>query len=155
MASESPTPATMMGLGAGLDYSLVLTTHYRHLLHTTNDPCAAAGEALASGGRVLLVAAAAVALAGLCVSGVGFLTTLGVAAGVTVLVASLATLSLAPALFGLLGRRIDRPTSAGRPTRGSEPLTSGTAAPGPWAIAPGGFPAVGVCEANWCFLHGR
>ncbi|MFK0202579.1 MMPL family transporter [Streptomyces lavendulae] len=110
LASESPTLATMMGLGAGLDYSLVLTTRYRHLLHTTDDPCTAAGEAMASGGRAVLIAAAAVAvaLAGLCVSGVGFITTLGVAAGVTVLVAALATLSLAPALFGLLGRRIDR-----------------------------------------------
>ncbi|MFE9222995.1 MMPL family transporter [Streptomyces lavendulae] len=117
LSSESPTLATMMGLGAGLDYALLLTTRYRRLLHETDDADAAAGDAVASSGRAVLVAAAAVgvALGGLYVSGVGFIAALGVAAGVTVLIAALATLSLTPALCGLLGRRIDR-LHLGRPS---------------------------------------
>ncbi|GAA0699440.1 hypothetical protein GCM10010260_83670 [Streptomyces filipinensis] len=77
LSSESPTLATMMGLGAGLDYALLLTTRYRRLLHDTDDTDVAAGETVASSGRAVLVAAAAVgvALGGLCVSGVGFIAT--------------------------------------------------------------------------------
>ncbi|MFF4160884.1 MMPL family transporter [Streptomyces sp. NPDC001678] len=109
-ATPSPTVATMMGLGAGLDYTLFLTTRHRRVLRETGDPVEAAGAAMATGGHAVLIAVAAVilALTGLCLSGTGFIATLAAAAGVTVLVAAAASLTLAPALFGLLGRNIDR-----------------------------------------------
>ncbi|MDT0448283.1 MMPL family transporter [Streptomyces hesseae] len=109
-ATPSPTVATMMGLGAGLDYTLFLTTRHRRVLRGTSDPVEAAGAAMATGGHAVLIAVAAVilALTGLCLSGTGFIATLAVAAGITVLVAAAASLTLAPALFGLLGRNIDR-----------------------------------------------
>ncbi|MFJ5546638.1 MMPL family transporter [Streptomyces sp. NPDC093225] len=109
-AAVSPTLAVMMGLGVGLDYSLFLVTRHRKLLHTVSDPTEAAGHAVATSGRAVLVAALTVtaALAGLFASGVGFIGMLGVAAGVTVLTGALAALTLTPALLGLAGRRIDR-----------------------------------------------
>ncbi len=109
-AQASPTLAAMMGLGVGIDYALFLATRYRALLHAGTEPSEAVGHTVATSGRAVLVAAATVAMAlgGLCVSGVGFIATLGVAAGLSVVVAAAATVTLTPALLGLLGRRIDR-----------------------------------------------
>ncbi|MEU7725880.1 MMPL family transporter [Streptomyces sp. NPDC040724] len=109
-AQASPTLAAMMGLGVGIDYALFLTTRYRALLQAGTEPVEAVGRTVATSGRAVLVAAATVAMAlgGLCVSGVGFIGTLGVAAGISVVVAAAATVTLTPALLGLLGHRIDR-----------------------------------------------
>ncbi|MFB7176765.1 MMPL family transporter [Streptomyces sp. NPDC056257] len=109
-AQASPTLAAMMGLGVGIDYALFLATRYRALLHAGTEPVEAVGRTVATSGRAVLVAAATVAMAlgGLCVSGVGFIGTLGVAAGISVVVAAAATVTLTPALLGLLGSRIDR-----------------------------------------------
>ncbi|MFB7742295.1 MMPL family transporter [Streptomyces sp. NPDC056132] len=114
----APTLAAMMGLGVGIDYALFLSTRYRALLGADGgggignglDPAEAAGRTVATSGRSVLVAAAtvAMALAGLYVSGMSFIGTLGAAAGLTVIVAAAASVTLTPALLGLLGRRIDR-----------------------------------------------
>ncbi|MFB0629605.1 MMPL family transporter [Streptomyces sp. AB3(2024)] len=109
-ARASPTLAAMMGLGVGVDYALFLTTRYRALLHAGAEPADAVGRTVATSGRAVLVAAATVAMAlgGLCVCGVGFIGTLGIAAGLGVVVAAAASVTLTPALLGLLGRRVDR-----------------------------------------------
>ncbi|MFJ7075490.1 MMPL family transporter [Streptomyces sp. NPDC098781] len=108
--TAAPTLATMMGLGVGIDYALFLITRHRRLLRDLDDPAEAVGRAVATSGRAVIVAAAtvALALAGLSASGVGFIGTLGIAAGLTVAVSAVAALTLAPALLGLAGRRIDR-----------------------------------------------
>lgn len=115
-ATASPTVAAMMGLGAGLDYTLFLTTRHRRLLHHVDDPAEAAGRAMATSGHAVVMAAAAVTLAlnGLHLCGIGFIASLAVAAETTVLITAFAALSLAPALLGLFGRTIDR-LSLGRP----------------------------------------
>ncbi|WP_326648104.1 MMPL family transporter [Streptomyces sp. NBC_01750] len=109
-AQASPTLAAMMGLGVGIDYALFLATRYRALLHSGMEPAEAVGRTVATSGRAVLVAAATVAMAlgGLYVSGMSFIGTLGVAAGLSVVVAAAASVTLTPALLGLLGRRIDR-----------------------------------------------
>lgn len=109
-ATVSPTLATMIGIGVGIDYALFLLTRHRQDLMDGAEPVAAAGHAVATSGRAVLVSGITVivALAGLSVSGVTFIGKLGVAAGVTVATAVLGALTLVPALLGLLGRRIDR-----------------------------------------------
>ncbi|MFJ2753920.1 MMPL family transporter [Streptomyces sp. NPDC087297] len=109
-AQAAPTLAAMMGLGVGIDYALFLATRYRALLHAGAEPAEAVGRTVATSGRAVLVAAATVAMAlgGLCASGVGFIGALGVAAGIGVVVAAAASVTLTPALLGLLGSRIDR-----------------------------------------------
>ncbi|MDX2709021.1 MMPL family transporter [Streptomyces sp. PA03-6a] len=141
--AAAPTLATMMGLGVGLDYALFLTTRHRGLLHTVDDPAEAAGRTLATSGRAVIVAAVtvAMALAGLYASGVVFIGTLGAAAGVTVAVAAVASLTLTPALLGLLGRRIDR-WSVRTPV--DEPAPGGADVWHRWARAVGRRP--------WLFL---
>ncbi|MER5428125.1 MMPL family transporter [Streptomyces sp. NPDC002588] len=109
-ATVSPTLATMIGLGVGIDYALFLTTRYRQNLIDGADPAEAAGHAAATSGRAVLVSGTTViiALAGLYASGVSFIGKLGLAAAVTVVSAVAGALTLVPALFGLIGRHIDR-----------------------------------------------
>ncbi|MFB6435635.1 MMPL family transporter [Streptomyces sp. NPDC056411] len=109
-ATVSPTLATMIGLGVGIDYALFLLTRHRQNLMDGADPVTAAGRAVSTSGRAVLVSGCTViiALMGLWVSGLTFIGKLGVAAAVTVVSAVLGALTLVPALLGLIGRRIDR-----------------------------------------------
>ncbi|MEU6238988.1 MMPL family transporter, partial [Kitasatospora sp. NPDC047058] len=109
-ATVAPTLATMIGIGVGIDYALFLLTRHRQNLMDGRDPVASAGHAVATSGRAVLVSGCTVviALAGLAVSRVNFIAKLGAAAGVTVISAVLAALTLLPACMGLIGRRMDR-----------------------------------------------
>jgi RND superfamily putative drug exporter len=109
-ASVSPTLATMIGLGVGIDYALFLLTRHRQQIMDGMDPAVSAGRAVATSGRAVLVSGCTVivALAGLYVSRIGFIGKLGDAAAITVVTAVLGSLTLVPALLGLTGRRIDR-----------------------------------------------
>ncbi|MFD9487545.1 MMPL family transporter [Streptomyces sp. NPDC059991] len=109
LSTVSPTLATMIGLGVGIDYALFLLTRHRQQIMDGMDPAESAGRAVATSGRAVLVSGCTVivALAGLWFSGIGFIGKLGVAAMVTVISAVLGALTLVPALLGLVGRRID------------------------------------------------
>ncbi|MEU0386662.1 MMPL family transporter [Streptomyces chartreusis] len=109
-ATVSPTLATMIGLGVGIDYALFLITRHRQNLLDGADPVRAAGQAAATSGHAVLVSGCTViiALAGLSASGVSFIAKLGLAAAVTVVSAVAGALTLVPAMLGLLGRHIDR-----------------------------------------------
>jgi RND superfamily putative drug exporter len=115
--TASPTLAIMMGLGVGIDYALFLSTRHRQLVMDGADPVEAAAQALASSGTAVLVAAATVIIALLCLyaSGLVFIGTLGLAGGITVAVAALSAISAVPALLALAGQRIDRITIRRRP----------------------------------------
>lgn len=109
-ATVSPTLATMIGLGVGIDYALFLVTRHRQNLMDGRDPVTAAGMATATSGRAVLLSGCTViiALCGLWVSGISFIGKLGLAAAVTVVTAVLGALTLVPAMLGLIGRHIDR-----------------------------------------------
>jgi RND superfamily putative drug exporter len=80
-ASVSPTLATMMGLGVGIDYALFLTTRHRQQVLDGVDPVDAAARTAATSGRAVIIAACTVvvALCGLYASGIGFIGKLGLA----------------------------------------------------------------------------
>ncbi|SPF06453.1 MMPL family transporter [Streptomyces sp. MA5143a] len=109
-ATVSPTLATMIGIGVGIDYALFLITRHRQALMDGADPVRAAGRATSTSGHAVLVSGCTVivALAGLYASGVSFIGKLGLAAATTVVSAIAGALTLLPALLGLIGRRIDR-----------------------------------------------
>ncbi|MZF57180.1 MMPL family transporter [Streptomyces sp. SID5594] len=109
-ATVSPTLATMIGIGVGIDYALFLVTRHRQNLIDGQDPVTAAGNAAATSGHAVLLSGCTViiALSGLWVSGIGFIGKLGLAAAVTVVTAVLGALTLVPAILGLIGRHIDR-----------------------------------------------
>jgi RND superfamily putative drug exporter len=108
IASIAPTVAALVGLGVGIDYALFILTRHRGGLRAGLTPEAAAVAALNTAGRAVLFAGGTVAIAmlGLLVLGVGFLTGIGVCAAIAVAFALAAALTLLPALFALLGMRV-------------------------------------------------
>ncbi|MCL8253120.1 MMPL family transporter [Aeromicrobium fastidiosum] len=108
LGSTTPILATMLGLAVGIDYALFIVSRYRHEIHLGRDREEAAGRAVGTAGSAVVFAGLTVviALAGLSVVNIAFLTEMGLAAAATVAVAVLIALTLLPALFGFAGRNI-------------------------------------------------
>ncbi|MER5634088.1 MMPL family transporter [Streptomyces nitrosporeus] len=108
LTSTAPILALMLGLAVGIDYALFITSRYRHYLAEGMDGEEAAGRATGTAGSAVVFAGATVviALAGLAVAGVPFLTVMGLAAAATVALAVLVSLTLLPAVLGFAGVRV-------------------------------------------------
>ena len=106
--STTPVLAVMIGLAVGIDYALFIVSRAREYLADGVDPAEAAGRATATSGGAVVFAGTTVivALCGLSVAGIRFLTTMGLASAVVVAVAVLVALTVVPALIGLLGQRL-------------------------------------------------
>ncbi|MFJ8663877.1 MMPL family transporter [Streptomyces sp. NPDC093795] len=146
-ATVSPTLATMIGIGVGIDYALFLITRHRQLLMNGQDPVAAAGLATATSGRAVLVSGCTVviALGGLWVSGLSFIGLLGLAATSTVVTAVAGALTLVPAMLGLIGRHIDR-LRLRAPVAESDAATGGVTSETPRGATGG---ASGEAHGTW------
>ena len=101
--------ATMVGLGVGIDYALFLVTRHREFLARGMTVVESAGRAVATAGQAVIFAGGTVVIAilGLALAGVPFMTSAGVAISITVLLMVLASVSLLPAFLGLAGHRIN------------------------------------------------
>ncbi|GHA91890.1 membrane protein [Streptomyces termitum] len=109
MTSTATVLALMIGLAVGIDYALfILARHREQLADPDTDVEESAARATATAGSAVVFAGATViiALAALAVTGVPFLTVMGLAAAATVLLAVLIAVTLVPALLGLLGERL-------------------------------------------------
>ncbi|MGA3487187.1 MMPL family transporter [Micromonosporaceae bacterium DT55] len=108
MTSVTPVLALMLGLAVGIDYSLFISSRYRQNLLEGFDGDEAAGRAVGTAGSAVVFAGATVviALAGLAVVQIPFLTVMGLAAAATVAVAVLVAITLLPALLGFIGARV-------------------------------------------------
>src|SRR3954462_4369538 len=107
IATFSPTLATLIGLGVGIDYSLFVVTRHRNAIKAGREPEAASVRALNTSGRAVLFAGATVivALLGLLVLGISFLNGVAFAAAIVVLTTMTAAVTLIPALLGIIGIR--------------------------------------------------
>jgi putative drug exporter of the RND superfamily len=109
IGTVAPTLATMLGLGVGIDYSLFIVTRHRQNLAEGMEVLPSIGHALATAGQAVLFAGSTVVIAilGLGIAGIPYVTRLGLTAAVTVAIMILAALTVLPALLGLIGGRID------------------------------------------------
>jgi putative drug exporter of the RND superfamily len=110
LTSVTPVLALMLGLAVGIDYSLFITSRHRQHLGEGIDPEEAAARAVGTAGSAVVFAGITVviALAGLTVVGIPFLSAMGLAAAGTVAVAVLVAITLLPALLGFAGFTIDK-----------------------------------------------
>ncbi|MEV6932494.1 MMPL family transporter [Dactylosporangium sp. NPDC051485] len=108
LTSTAPVLALMLGLAVGIDYSLFISSRHRQNLVEGHAPDEAAGRAVGTAGSAVVFAGLTVviALAGLAVVNIPFLTVMGLAAAGTVAVAVLVAITLQPALLAFAGRKI-------------------------------------------------
>jgi RND superfamily putative drug exporter len=107
LASTTPALAGMLGLAVGIDYALFIVSRFRQELRHGAAVPAALATAVGTAGSAVVTAGVTVviALAGLAVVGIPFLTQMGLAAAATIVVAVLVAVTLVPATLGFLGRR--------------------------------------------------
>jgi len=106
----STSLATMMGIGIGIDYALLMVTRFREWRAAGLDPDAATVATLDTAGRSVMVAGTTVVISmlGLFAMGLSFMRGAAVVTILAVLVVMLASITLFPALLGYLGRHVDR-----------------------------------------------
>jgi RND superfamily putative drug exporter len=133
VSSTTPLLALMLGLAVGIDYALFILSRHRDQLGAGMEPEESAARAVATAGSAVVFAGLTVmiALCGLSIAGIPFLTTMGVAAAIGVLVAVLIALTLLPALLGFAGERL-RPK---RRTAAIAPAIAPAETPAPSAAA--------------------
>jgi putative drug exporter of the RND superfamily len=106
--SAGPTLGILIGLGVGIDYALFIVTRHRNGLKAGLSPAGAAARALDTSGRAVLFAGTTVciALLGMLVLRISFISGLGIAAAIMVLFTMAAAVTLLPSLLGFLGTRV-------------------------------------------------
>ena len=110
LSETAPILATMLGLAVGIDYALFILTRHRSNLQDGMEVRESAAQATATAGSAVVFAGATVviALVGLLVVNIPFLTVMGLAAAGTVSIAVLIAITLLPAMLGFAGHRVAR-----------------------------------------------
>jgi putative drug exporter of the RND superfamily len=100
----------LIGIGVGIDYSLLVLTRFRSAMIDGKDRHDAVVEAVTTAGRSVIIAGATVVVAvlGLCLTGLSYMYGVAISASLAVLVVALAAVSLLPALLSYLGPRVDK-----------------------------------------------
>jgi RND superfamily putative drug exporter len=101
--------ATMLGLGLGIDYALLMVSRFREAICAGHDGPTASVIAARQAGRTLLISASTVAIGFLALLTVPIseIRSIGIAGFLVAGISVLLTNVLVPALLALLGRRID------------------------------------------------
>ncbi len=122
VSSTTPTLAEMIGLAVGIDYGLFLVTRYRRLMAQGLPVDEAIAQSLATAGSAVVFAGTTViiALCGLAVANIPFLTVMGIAASAGVAMAVLVAMTLLPAVLALFGEKL-RPKPGSRAEKVAHP----------------------------------
>jgi putative drug exporter of the RND superfamily len=107
LQSTTSILAVMLGLAVGIDYALFIMTRFRQELRRGRPVREAAATAVGTAGSAVVTAGLTVviALAGLVVAGIPFLTEMGLAAAATIIIAVLLAITLVPAMLAVIGLR--------------------------------------------------
>ncbi|MEU6592329.1 MMPL family transporter [Streptomyces sp. NPDC046881] len=131
MTGTATTLALMIGLAVGIDYALFVISRHREQLddpETGWEESIARATATAGSAVVFAGATVVIALAALFITGIPFLTVMGLAGAATVLIAVLVAISLLPAVLGVFGERM-------RPRRRERTGKRPDRTPGAWGLA--------------------
>ncbi|MCX6500908.1 MAG: MMPL family transporter [Microbacterium sp.] len=126
VSSTAPLLATMLGLAVGIDYALLIVSRHRAQLKAGMEVRDSIAVAIATAGTAVVFAGLTVmiALIGLSVAGIPFLSVMGLGAATAVLAAIAVAVTLLPALLAVFGRllrpRVRSPRHA-RPPRPARP----------------------------------
>ncbi len=131
VSASAPLLALMIGLAVGIDYALFIVSRHRAQLARGETPEQSAATAVGTAGSAVVFAGITViiALLGLLVVGIPFLSVMGIGAAFAVLVAIAAAVTLLPAFFRFAGASLApkegsrawkraHPTAAAKPTMG-------------------------------------
>src|SRR5881398_3298598 len=108
---------TMVGLGVGIDYSLLIVTRFREELNRGLSPVDAAVRTIETAGSAVVTSGITVVVgfAALVMTPLSDTRSVGVGGLLVVLAAVLLATTFLPALLAVLGRNIDRPRWLARP----------------------------------------
>ncbi|MFC8181334.1 MMPL family transporter [Rhodococcus sp. NPDC057297] len=108
LSSVTSALGTMLGLAVGIDYALFIMSRYQSEVRQGHSMEEAAGKAVGTAGSAVIFAGLTViiALAGLSVCGIGFLTQMGIGGAFMVFIAVLVALTLLPAILGFAGKKV-------------------------------------------------
>jgi RND superfamily putative drug exporter len=100
--------AMMLGLGAGIDYSLLIIGRYREQRAAGDNVQEAAARAAATSGAAVVAAGVIVmvAIAGLLVVGVPYIGKMGLGAAIAVAAVVVSALTILPIMMGAFGRKL-------------------------------------------------
>ncbi len=128
LSETAPVLATMLGLAVGIDYALFILARHKQNLGDGMELRESVAQATGTAGSAVVFAGLTViiALAGLCVVNIPFLSVMGLAAAGTVAIAVLIAITLLPALLGFAGARLAKPNRflGGRRVRKSAPMSA-------------------------------
>ncbi len=101
---------TLLGLGLGVDYSLLLVSRFREELGRGAKLGDAVQRTVATAGRAVFFSGVTVmlGLAGLALFDFAILRSIGIAGAITVAIAVASSVTLMPAILSLLGPRVNR-----------------------------------------------
>ena len=100
----------LIGIGVGIDYSLLVLTRFRAAMNEGKDRHDAVVEAVTTAGRSVVIAGGTVLVAifGLILTGLSYMYGVAISASLAVMVVALASITLLPALLSYLGPNVDR-----------------------------------------------
>ena len=102
--------ASFLGLGMAVDYSLLMVSRFREELQRAGNVASAVTTTIETSGKAIVFSAgtSVIALSGLLFFDMMMMRSLGVGGITVILFSMLIALTLLPALFTVLGRRVDR-----------------------------------------------
>jgi putative drug exporter of the RND superfamily len=106
--SFAPTLGVMLGLGAGIDYALLIVGRYREQLasgdsvgHSARVANATAGTSVVAAGAIVVVA-----VAGLLATGIPFVGQMGIGSAIIIAMVAVGAVTVLPTLMGAFARRL-------------------------------------------------
>jgi putative drug exporter of the RND superfamily len=106
--SFAPTLGIMLGLGAGIDYALLIVGRYREQLASGDSVSHSARVANATAGTSVVAAGAivVVAIAGLLATGIPFVGRMGIGSALIIAMVAVGAVTVLPTLMGAFARRL-------------------------------------------------